>query len=102
MRSLLKQLPGSISRANAAAYAGSRLSRYVFHEHVVRTAAHCGIQIDHLYFGKRCELLKHFVGGIAFEGFFPPLHQLHHFAAHQINTGNNHIKRKVDFSPRSA
>jgi len=77
-------------RRSSAAHAGSRLSRYVFYQYVVRTAAHRGVEIDHLYLGKWRELLEHFVGGIAFERFFAPLHQLHHLAAHQINTGNNH------------
>ena len=61
-----------------------------FHQIVVGSAAHRGIQIDHLNLRKRGKFAQHFIRAVAFEGFLAALHELDDFAIHQIDTRNNH------------
>ena len=90
VRALLEQRARASTRAHAAADAAYGLRGQHAHQVVVRSAAHGGVEIDHLDFGEGGELAQHLVGAVAFERLLAALDQLDHFAVHQIDAGNDH------------
>ena len=56
----------------------------------VRAAPHGGIEVDHLDLGEGGEAAQHLLRRIGFEGFLTALHQLHHFAVHEVYARENH------------
>ena len=91
VRALPDQRLRALDGAHAAAHARDGFRGQHAHDSVVRAAAHGGVEIDHLDFGKGGELAQHLVGGAALEGFLAALDQLHHFAVHQVDAGEDHV-----------
>ena len=80
----------ALDRAHAAADARGGARGQHADQRIVGAAAHGGVEIDHLNFGEGGEAAQHLFGGIAFQGLFAALDQLHHLAVHQVDTGEDH------------
>jgi hypothetical protein len=89
-RPLLDQGACPLHASHPAAHARRRPAGQHPHQFVVGAAAHGGVQVDDLNFGKRGEALEHGFGRIGLQDFLAALHQLHHLAAHQIDAGEYH------------
>src|SRR5579884_3557553 len=87
---LVDEAYGPLDSADSAADAAAGAGGEQFHHCRIFPVAHGGVQINDLNFGEGGKAAEHFERGIAFQGFFAALHQLHDLAVHEIDARKDH------------